>query len=163
MGSDTMKPASRNRLDPMVFACGGSLVGMVLFALYDTCTISPDTVADDSDFATFFAGMAVFVAGGASMLAVAAGLWNRRTRSSSSETLPVEWIRQPSREEAGHFNDVIISIRCPAPTAQAERASRWRTRASRNSSLPAKIRPECQLRTGTPDSPYDRKIPSSDS
>lgn len=109
MGSDTMKPASRNRLDPTEFACGGSLVGTVLFALFDTYV----TIVDGSDFASFLAVMAVFVSGGASIFVAAACLWSWRTRSYPSETLPVEWIREPSRGETGHFNDVIISVRCP--------------------------------------------------
>jgi hypothetical protein len=120
MGRDTMKPASRKRLDPIGFACGGSLVGMALFALYDTYTITADTIMNGSDFACFFVGMAVFVVCGASMLALAAGLWNRRLQSAPSDLSSDEWTRKPSSEETGHFNDVIISFRCRPATAPVQ-------------------------------------------
>lgn len=115
-----MKPASRERVDPVEFACGGSLVGMVLFALYDTYVVTADAVVDGSDFSHFFVSMAIFVACGASMFAAAAGLWNRRLRSAPSGLLQDEWIREPSREGTGHFNDVIITVRCHPPTIPAQ-------------------------------------------
>ncbi|QRM28520.1 hypothetical protein [Microvirga sp. VF16] len=106
-----MKPASRRREDPIEFACCGALVGMVLFALHDTYMITADT-SDVTDFTSFFVSMTIFVTCGASAFAAAVCLRNRRLRSASSELLPDEWVRERANEEAGYFNDVIISIQC---------------------------------------------------